>query len=132
MEQLRNCRRCRFVKSEADFYESSPTICKICVRKKVGEHRAANIERIRAYDRSRGFRGKPTHVADYKAKFPQRRAAQMAVSNATRSGKLSPLPCFICGDEAEAHHPDYSKPLEVVWLCPPHHKQAHALARKAA
>lgn len=43
------------------------------------------------------------------------------------SGSLIPLPCSICGfSPTQAHHPDYSKPLEVIWLCPSHHKQLHA------
>ena len=38
-------------------------------------------------------------------------------------------PCFICGNEnADRHHEDSSKPLEVVMLCRLHHKQAHRKA----
>lgn len=40
-------------------------------------------------------------------------------------GKIKRKPCIICGMKAEAHHPDYSKPLEVVWLCSFHHKEWH-------
>ena len=33
-------------------------------------------------------------------------------------GKLKPKPCESCGDpKAQKHHDDYSKPLEVRWLC---------------
>ncbi len=36
-------------------------------------------------------------------------------------------PCAICGDlEAERHHPDYSKPTKIVWLCKRHHEELHA------
>jgi hypothetical protein len=40
-----------------------------------------------------------------------------------RRGKLVPQPCEICGSEQniEKHHEDYSKPLEVQWLCRPCH-----------
>lgn len=42
-----------------------------------------------------------------------------------RAGKLIEEPCRICGNiKAEAHHEDYSKPLDVVWLCNKHHKEA--------
>lgn len=33
-------------------------------------------------------------------------------------GKLIPQPCRYCGNaEVQMHHEDYSKPLEVIWLC---------------
>ena len=35
-------------------------------------------------------------------------------------------PCEVCGQlETERHHEDYSKPLEIKWLCSRHHKQVH-------
>jgi ribosomal protein S27AE len=35
-------------------------------------------------------------------------------------------PCIRCGEEKSlAHHEDYDKPLEVMWLCQPCHKQRH-------
>lgn len=58
----------------------------------------------------------------------KRRAANVILNHALRDGKVAPLPCFICGAKAVAHHPDYDRPLDVVWLCQAHHKQAHALA----
>ncbi len=43
-----------------------------------------------------------------------------------RKGKIISNPCCICGDEnTQGHHPDYSKPLEVAWLCSKHHKEVH-------
>lgn len=66
----------------------------------------------------------------YQERYPHRRAAHIALGNAVRDGKVIPLPCFMCGAESEAHHPDYSRPLDVVWLCPAHHRQAHVLSNK--
>jgi len=44
-----------------------------------------------------------------------------------RRGKLIQEPCFKCGsEESQMHHPDYTKPLEVVWLCRPCHLKTHA------
>lgn len=42
-----------------------------------------------------------------------------------RRGKLLPQPCEKCGSDAEKHHDDYSKPLEVRWLCRPCHLAEH-------
>lgn len=45
---------------------------------------------------------------------------------AVMSGKLRRLPCQQCGAlSAEMHHPDYSRPLEVVWLCHPCYMALH-------
>ena len=30
-----------------------------------------------------------------------------------------------CNKEGDRHHPDYSKPLEIVWLCKQHHRDEH-------
>lgn len=40
-----------------------------------------------------------------------------------KRGQVAKGPCAICGtrERIEAHHEDYSKPLEVVWLCRGHH-----------
>lgn len=55
--------------------------------------------------------------------------AHTAVGNALRDGKLERMPCEVCGtgDKVHAHHKDYAKPLEVVWLCARCHHRLHAL-----
>lgn len=43
-----------------------------------------------------------------------------------KRGKILRQNCEICGSErSEAHHDDYSKPLQVVWLCREHHLMLH-------
>ena len=132
MSIRRYCRTCAAYKPAADFYASQPAKCKPCVRARVTAHREANIEKIREYDRQRGFHGRPGYAAEYKAKHPERRQVHILLGNAVRSGRILPWPvCAVpeCSDKPEAHHPDYSAPLDVVWLCPAHHKQTHALMR---
>lgn len=53
--------------------------------------------------------------------------AKMAVANAVRRGKLKRAPCVICGksEHVHAHHDNYSRRLDVVWLCAFHHRERH-------
>lgn len=70
----------------------------------------------------------------WKKAHPDRRAAQVQLANALRKGLVKPWPiCAVpdCCRKPEAHHPDYSRPLDVVWLCRPHHMQVHAMAKRA-
>jgi hypothetical protein len=106
--------------------------CKECTKSDTTKHRNEHLERIREYDRARSKTPKRLEKnrqvsSRWRKNNPIRRAAQVAVGNAVRDGRLVPTPCVECGAKAEAHHPDYSRPLDVVWLCPAHHKQTHAL-----
>jgi len=43
-----------------------------------------------------------------------------------KRGKVKKENCLICGSEkSEAHHKDYKKPLDVIWLCRTHHLSLH-------
>lgn len=43
-----------------------------------------------------------------------------------KRGKISKQSCSVCGNiKAEAHHEDYSKPLDIIWLCRLHHLELH-------
>lgn len=44
---------------------------------------------------------------------------------ALRAGKIERQGCKVCGEPAHMHHEDYTKPLEVVWLCRQHHEDEH-------
>jgi len=42
-----------------------------------------------------------------------------------RRGKIERKPCEGCGERAEMHHPDYTQPLLVQWLCRACHLKLH-------
>jgi hypothetical protein len=58
----------------------------------------------------------------WRANNPEKVRAHSRVAHAVRRGDLVRQPCEECGStETHAHHDDYSKPLEVRWLCAVHH-----------
>lgn len=64
-------------------------------------------------------------------KYPQKYKARLETIEAIRIGKLKRGNCEVCGKpNAQAHHSDYSKPLEVKWLCIKHHFELHKELRK--
>ena len=55
--------------------------------------------------------------------FRQKVNTRVRTYMAIKQGKLEKLPCQVCGDKkSEAHHPDYSNHLLIIWLCNKHHK----------
>lgn len=75
--------------------------------------RAANKERIRVRRR---------RTSTDPVKLRARKTLQYAVS----AGKVERLPCEGCGNpDSQGHHDDYSKPLEVRWLCARCHAEHH-------
>ncbi len=66
----------------------------------------------------------------FRASHPEKYAAHAILGRAVRSGKVKPQPCIKCGKKAQAHHEDYSKPLDVMWLCPAHHMEQHRKNRE--
>lgn len=64
-------------------------------------------------------------VIAWQKKHPERFSVHQQVYRAVKAGKLVRKPCHLCGEiKVEAHHFDYSKPLEVEWVCRHHHELA--------
>lgn len=61
----------------------------------------------------------------YRENNPDKYSAHKKVNIAKISGKLIPSLCKCGSDKVHAHHHDYSKPLDVEWLCSPCHKFLH-------
>ena len=62
----------------------------------------------------------------YKKENREKVRAHMKLANAIRRGDIIKKPCVMCGEvKVEGHHDDYSKPLDVIWLCLKHHIWLH-------
>jgi hypothetical protein len=93
--------------------------------------RPDRVESRRAYARSPHGRRVTRAIKEaWASRNPEKRRAEWAVNNAIRDGRLHRQPCDVCGAKAQGHHPDYTKPLDVQWLCPAHHKAEHRRMRE--
>jgi len=55
-------------------------------------------------------------------KYPEKYRARYLLKSAIKAGWITKGYCEVCGaTKVESHHDDYSKPLEVRWLCHQHH-----------
>ncbi len=131
---MKRCFKCLVVKPLSEFYrhknmrDGHLNKCIDCALADVKKYRLGNLDRIRAYDRKRGARQTHESTKAYRAKYPERYRANNMLNNHLRAGNMSRKPCEVCGSEEKihGHHDDYSKPLDVRWLCPVHHKAVHA------
>lgn len=62
----------------------------------------------------------------YRKRNRDKKNARQRVYWAIRKGKIKKEACSKCGNEiAEAHHEDYDKPLDIIWLCKQCHSTLH-------
>jgi ribosomal protein S27AE len=113
-------------------------VCIECTKARVSAHREKNLDRIQSYDRERATR--PGRIAknkiytqsekgkivrkkaqeSYRNRYPMKYAAHVIFSNAVRDGNIvKQTVCSECGsnNQVHGHHDNYTKPLEVRWLC---------------
>ena len=133
----KECFKCKAVKPLSEFYKHSQMAdghlnkCKECNKNDSTTHRNKNLEKVREYDRARGKESKRIKATTeitraWRAEDSRRNVAHNQVARAVRNGTLVRQPCVRCGEaKSLAHHEDYDKPLEVMWLCQPCHKQRH-------
>lgn len=146
---MKKCNVCAEFSDVNNYYNRDNT-CKPCRREKVRLNRAKNIEYYREYDKWRyvnhpqvregnkrydqSDRGKVSIARAgerYRAKNKEARAAHIIVGNAVRDGKLiKPKQCPVCLEfkpsrQIHGHHDDYTKPMEVRWMCAMCHTIEH-------
>ena len=158
---LKRCRDCGEDKERSEFSTRLAAAdgllgsCKACRKTYMAAYRAANIERKQAYqaeyrtiNRDRilqqeaAYRQLPSSKAaqlvtkkKYKAKNKEKVSAHAKVHYAIKTGVLvRPGKCSRCPVTRgiEGHHEDYSKPLEVDWLCNDCHEARHQEIKHAA
>lgn len=93
-------------------------------------YRVKNREKFRLYNKKYNKKWREDHdyIVDknYIKNFPEKRKAQVKVRHAIKNGEVKRLPCEVCGEKVtHAHHDDYSKPLDVRFLCSVHHREFH-------
>lgn len=137
------CFKCKENKPLFDFYkhsgmsDGSVNKCKTCNKIDVRKNRKLNFDYYRSYDSKRhsAMSDQQKHIRSENSiernrKFPNKKRANSAISNAIRDGRLvRPNICEYCGVECKphAHHSSYSKDmfLVVTWLCPSCHNTLH-------
>lgn len=101
---------------------------KYCSRKCLGQ-KSFGIARDMSGENNPNWKGgmnKSEITQRYREKYPEKYLAHRLMRNAIRKKDIIPLPCEVCGKEkVEGHHEDYSKPLDIIWLCKKHHLEAH-------
>ena len=150
----KKCRRCLRYKPTGEIYvnhrmrDGLGSYCKPCSGRASKEWRTNNSERLKAYLKGRRASGRTEELARirrknnpgcetkrraaYMARHPEKYAAEKAVLSALARGALvRPTNCSRCGCHCRphGHHVDYSKPLEVVWLCAVCHRVEHGKTR---
>jgi len=107
---LGKCKECTKRDARARFEEERPYI--------------ARYERERAQTPERKLK-----MAEYqrrrRERDPEKYKARTALGNALRDGRVIRGPCGVCGTtlRVQGHHHDYSKALDVRWLCFKHHRE---------
>jgi hypothetical protein len=147
---MKLCRTCNTEKDCSLFGKRVASIdglcakCKVC-QSKYDKSRSKNPDRVLArnnYAKTEAgiealSRGKKKWAAknkgkiyettkSYRERYPNKYRAHGKVAYAIKMGDLTAKPCEICGKiNTHGHHDDYSKALDVRWLCPKHHNEWH-------
>lgn len=133
------CKKCLILKPLDNFSKNSLTKdkhsskCKNCVKEYSRQHRLDNKEYYQQYEKNRVNLQHRKDLAkrvtkEYRQNFTKQYKANSALNYAVKSNKIEKLPCIVCGSlEVVAHHPDYDRPLDVIWMCHQHHKQTHSM-----
>ena len=133
---LNVCTKCSNKKEPEDFPRhrksktGRSTVCKSCKNRKYREDPAERLARSTAKNREsdrESYQRNREKILGRRRGNPEERARRKLNYEIERGRVTRPDRCSECGVgcRAEAHHHDYSKPLEVTWLCRKCHKWKH-------
>jgi len=144
---MKKCFKCKIIKDISEFYKHSQMAdghlnkCKECTKKDTRNNYRNNFEYYKEYDRGRAKlphrkqraaqyqrehpEQKKQSIIKYRKLNPEKYKAHNIVNYALRKGEIFKSFCFCGSSKVHAHHEDYSKPLDVKWICPKHHAELH-------
>jgi hypothetical protein len=142
ISELKLCKACEQEKPLDDFYRNRSlggkerqSTCKSCSKARKREWELANLERKREVQKRYHNKNPKRGAGDsrqHRERHPKKARARRAVEYAVRIGKIiKPEICEDCGEivsdlrKLHGHHADYSKPLDVEWLCRSCHEKRH-------
>lgn len=103
------------------------------INAKMKERRKKNPEKKRDESREYYTENKDiilNRLKDWRESNPEKTKTHCKTNYAQKIGAIiQPQKCEECGeitDKLDKHHEDYSKPLDVEWLCKSCHRQLHA------
>ena len=125
IEDVKLCSSCYEKKPAKDFYRSAINRDGLS-----GQCRACHVKKVNASRKNKrllSYKQVAPHKKFWLQENRLKKKAHQDVSYAILTGKLVRQPCERCGtaQHVVAHHEDYNKPLDVVWLCKHHHKERH-------
>ncbi len=110
--------------------------CRECARLDTLQNRRKRVVYYREYDRVRSqlpdrLARRRESARREKEQEPQKYRARTAAGNALRNGHLRKEPCYFCAatTDVEMHHPDYTQPLRVYWLCRLCHRKLDGMTK---
>lgn len=136
-EESQKCFKCEEIKPLSEFYVHPQMsnghlgICKKCVK----DRQRVRSKTQNGKDSEKKRNKKPERakkIAERSKKWrednPEKALAHSRLWHAIQDGKIvRKTKCEECGstEKIHAHHEDYSKALDVIWLCVPCHGKRH-------
>ena len=133
----RRCCRCGQAKPLEEFHRDRAQSlgrdyrCKQCAAayRQTTERKISNRQANKRYRQTTKGRMSARQANEKKRRWPKENRVKAKTNWAVARGLLArPNFCSLCGGNGKilAHHPDYDKPLEVIWVCYPCHHLLHA------